>query len=218
MHVGGRPEHATLTKREHEICEAMGPDLKKRWLIFVGIDVISDCLTEINVTSPTGIREVKRFGGEEVNCNFLRSWFPWIFVPCSSTVLAASGFFVIAAPLFKEKCRIIFSALRFYLIDFLSRNTPLAACPNLTCRRAGICHHLAQNGKCLKDCFKSCDDQRLALAIKLEKIAIQFGAPPYDPNEPPMTEPMTEDERSEVKIDLRKALDTLKAENPEIYR
>ncbi len=66
MHVGGRPEHATLTKREHEICEAMGPDLKKRGLIFVGIDVIGDCLTEINVTSPTGIREVKRFGGEDI--------------------------------------------------------------------------------------------------------------------------------------------------------
>jgi glutathione synthase len=66
MHVGGRPEPATLTKREHEICEAMGPDLKKRGLIFVGIDVIGDCLTEINVTSPTGIREVKRFGGEDI--------------------------------------------------------------------------------------------------------------------------------------------------------
>jgi glutathione synthase len=66
MHVGGRPEPATLTNREHEICEAMGPDLKRRGLIFVGIDVIGDCLTEINVTSPTGIREVKRFGGEDI--------------------------------------------------------------------------------------------------------------------------------------------------------
>ena len=66
MHVGGRPEPTTLTKREHEICEALGPDLKKRGLIFVGIDVIGDCLTEINVTSPTGIREVKRFGGEDI--------------------------------------------------------------------------------------------------------------------------------------------------------
>ncbi len=67
MHVGGRPEPTTLTKREHEICEAMGPDLKRRGLIFVGIDVIGDCLTEINVTSPTGIREVKRFGGEDIS-------------------------------------------------------------------------------------------------------------------------------------------------------
>ena len=66
MHVGGRPEPATLTKREHDICEALGPDLKKRGLIFVGLDVIGDYLTEINVTSPTGIREVKRFGGEDI--------------------------------------------------------------------------------------------------------------------------------------------------------
>jgi glutathione synthase len=66
MHVGGKPEPATLTRREHEICEALGPDLKKRGLIFVGIDVIGDYMTEINVTSPTGIREVKRFGGEDI--------------------------------------------------------------------------------------------------------------------------------------------------------
>ena len=66
MHVGGRAEPTTLTKREHEICEAMGPDLKKRGLIFVGIDVIGDYLTEINVTSPTGIRQVKRFGGNDI--------------------------------------------------------------------------------------------------------------------------------------------------------
>jgi glutathione synthase len=66
MHVGGRPEPATLTRREEEICEALGPDLKQRGLIFVGIDVIGDYLTEINVTSPTGIREVKRFGGADI--------------------------------------------------------------------------------------------------------------------------------------------------------
>jgi glutathione synthase len=66
MHVGGRPEPATLTRREREICEAMGPELKKRGFIFVGIDVIGDQLTEINVTSPTGIREVKRFGGADI--------------------------------------------------------------------------------------------------------------------------------------------------------
>ena len=66
MHVGGRPEATALTKREHEICEALGPDLKKRGLIFVGIDVIGGYLTEINVTSPTGIREVQRFGGEDI--------------------------------------------------------------------------------------------------------------------------------------------------------
>ncbi len=66
MHVGGKPEPTTLTRREQEICEALGPDLKSRGLIFVGIDVIGDYLTEINVTSPTGIREVKRFGGEDI--------------------------------------------------------------------------------------------------------------------------------------------------------
>lgn len=63
MHVGGRPEPTTLTKREHEICETIGPELKARGFVFVGIDVIGNYLTEINVTSPTGIREVKRFGG-----------------------------------------------------------------------------------------------------------------------------------------------------------
>jgi glutathione synthase len=66
MHVGGKAEPTALTKREHEICEALGPDLKARGLIFVGIDVIGDYLTEINVTSPTGIREVKRFGGNDI--------------------------------------------------------------------------------------------------------------------------------------------------------
>jgi glutathione synthase len=66
MHVGGRPEPAVLTRREHEICEAIGPELKARGLIFVGIDVIGDYLTEINVTSPTGIREVRRFGGPDI--------------------------------------------------------------------------------------------------------------------------------------------------------
>jgi glutathione synthase len=66
MHVGGIAEPATLTKREHEICEAIGPELKKRGLIFTGIDVIGDYMTEINVTSPTGIRQVKRFGGADI--------------------------------------------------------------------------------------------------------------------------------------------------------
>ena len=66
MHVGGRAEPTTLTKREHEICEAIGPDLKKRGLIFTGIDVIGDYMTEINVTSPTGIRQVKKFGGADI--------------------------------------------------------------------------------------------------------------------------------------------------------
>jgi len=66
MHVGGRPELSPLTEREKEICAAIGPALKERDLIFVGIDVIGDYLTEINVTSPTGIREIKRFGGPDI--------------------------------------------------------------------------------------------------------------------------------------------------------
>jgi glutathione synthase len=66
MHAGGQATPTTLTKREEEICEALGPDLKKRGLIFTGIDVIGDYMTEINVTSPTGIRQVKRFGGHDI--------------------------------------------------------------------------------------------------------------------------------------------------------
>jgi glutathione synthase len=66
MHIGGRPEPAELTDRDREICAAIGPDLKARGLIFVGIDVIGDYLTEINVTSPTGIREIRRFGGPDI--------------------------------------------------------------------------------------------------------------------------------------------------------
>ena len=61
MHVGGSAEKTQLTSRDQEICEAIGPDLKKRGLIFVGIDVIGDFLTEINVTSPTGLQEVNAF-------------------------------------------------------------------------------------------------------------------------------------------------------------
>jgi len=63
LHVGARPMKATLTPRDKEICAAIGPDLKARGLIFVGIDVIGDYLTEINVTSPTGIQEINRFDG-----------------------------------------------------------------------------------------------------------------------------------------------------------
>lgn len=61
MHVGGRPEASVLTDREREICALIGPELKKRGLLFVGIDVIGDYLTEINVTSPTGLQEIGRF-------------------------------------------------------------------------------------------------------------------------------------------------------------
>ncbi|MCC6918217.1 MAG: glutathione synthase [Alphaproteobacteria bacterium] len=66
MHVGGRPEPVDLTPRDKEICAAIGPELQRRGLIFVGIDVIGDFLTEINVTSPTGIWEIRRFGGPDI--------------------------------------------------------------------------------------------------------------------------------------------------------
>ncbi len=61
MHVGGRPEKIGLTHRDREICEAIGPLLREKGQVFVGIDVIGDYLTEINVTSPTGIQELERF-------------------------------------------------------------------------------------------------------------------------------------------------------------
>ncbi|WP_026380547.1 glutathione synthase [Afifella pfennigii] len=61
MHVGGRAEAAELNARDLEICARIGPALKERGFILVGIDVIGDVMTEINVTSPTGIRELKRF-------------------------------------------------------------------------------------------------------------------------------------------------------------
>lgn len=61
LHVGGTAMKTTLTPREQEICARIGPALKERGLIFVGIDVIGDYLTEINVTSPTGIQEISRF-------------------------------------------------------------------------------------------------------------------------------------------------------------
>ncbi len=63
MHVGGTPVQSSLTAREEEICRIIGPVLKEQGLIFVGIDVIGDYLTEINVTSPTGIQEINRFDG-----------------------------------------------------------------------------------------------------------------------------------------------------------
>jgi len=66
LHVGGKAEPTTLSAREREICEALGPELKARGLVFTGIDVIGGFLTEINVTSPTGIQEVKRFGGADI--------------------------------------------------------------------------------------------------------------------------------------------------------
>ena len=66
MHVGGRAEAVELSPRDREICARIGPLLRERGLLFVGIDVIGDWLTEINVTSPTGIQEIVRFGGADL--------------------------------------------------------------------------------------------------------------------------------------------------------
>jgi glutathione synthase len=66
LHVGGTAQKTTLTKREWEICETLGPALAQRGLVFVGIDVIGDWLTEINVTSPTGIQEIRRLDGTDI--------------------------------------------------------------------------------------------------------------------------------------------------------
>ncbi|MGV6811773.1 MAG: glutathione synthase [Brevirhabdus sp.] len=67
MHVGGRAEKVELTDRDREICAAIGPLLREKDQIFVGIDVIGGWLTEINVTSPTGIQELERFDGTNVS-------------------------------------------------------------------------------------------------------------------------------------------------------
>ena len=61
MHVGGRPEKIALSDRDREICATIGPLLRDKGQVFVGIDVIGNYLTEINVTSPTGIQELERF-------------------------------------------------------------------------------------------------------------------------------------------------------------
>ena len=66
LHVGGTAHATELSTRDHEICNQIGDELRKRGLLFVGIDVIGEYLTEINVTSPTGIREMSRFTGQNI--------------------------------------------------------------------------------------------------------------------------------------------------------
>jgi glutathione synthase len=66
LHVGGSAVATGLTARDLEICERIGPELRRRGLLFVGIDVIGDYLTEINVTSPTGVREILALSGIDV--------------------------------------------------------------------------------------------------------------------------------------------------------
>jgi glutathione synthase len=65
LRVGGRAEAVDLTTRDLELCAIIAPELKRRGLLFVGIDVIGEFLTEINVTSPTGAQQLKRFGGAD---------------------------------------------------------------------------------------------------------------------------------------------------------
>lgn len=67
LHVGGRAEAVDMTARDQEICDRIGPWLSDHGLVLVGIDVIGDWLTEINVTSPTGVQEVRRFGGADIS-------------------------------------------------------------------------------------------------------------------------------------------------------
>ena len=63
FHAGGSAKRTDLTARERAICDAIGPTLREQGLVFVGIDVIGDWMTEINVTSPTGIQEINRLDG-----------------------------------------------------------------------------------------------------------------------------------------------------------
>jgi glutathione synthase len=69
LHVGGRAVKCELTARDREICAAIGPTLREQGLVFVGIDVIGDYMTEINVTSPTGIQEIARLDGIDLSQN-----------------------------------------------------------------------------------------------------------------------------------------------------
>ena len=74
MHVGGKPQKTTLTKRDIFICNEISQSLKDKGLIFVGIDIIGDYMTEINVTSPTGIREIRSYDAiaiEEIFWDFI---------------------------------------------------------------------------------------------------------------------------------------------------
>jgi glutathione synthase len=70
LHVGGRAEPAEMSERDQEICDRIGPILSERGLALAGIDVIGGWLTEINVTSPTGVQEVRRFGGPDISALF----------------------------------------------------------------------------------------------------------------------------------------------------
>ncbi len=71
MHVGARVEPCEMTARDHQICDALAPYLQRNGLIFTGIDVIGDCLTEVNVTSPTGLQECSRLYGVDIGADLI---------------------------------------------------------------------------------------------------------------------------------------------------
>ena len=71
IHVGGRVEDIELSERDRAICERIGPRLKRDGLWFVGLDIIGDYLTEINVTSPTGIREISELTGVDIGLEYV---------------------------------------------------------------------------------------------------------------------------------------------------
>lgn len=71
LHAGARPEGTTLTARDLEICEVIAPELRRRGIVFAGIDVIGGYLTEINITSPTCIREINRLDGVRLEASIL---------------------------------------------------------------------------------------------------------------------------------------------------
>ncbi|MBB5517697.1 glutathione synthase [Amphiplicatus metriothermophilus] len=70
LHAGGRAEPVEMTARDQEICDRIGPELSRRGLTLAGVDVIGEWLTEINVTSPTGVQEIRRFGGADISALF----------------------------------------------------------------------------------------------------------------------------------------------------
>lgn len=74
FHAGGSAKKAVLTKREELICQKIGPKLKEKGLVFVGIDVIGDFVTEINVTSPTGIHEINQLNQSKIETKIIESF------------------------------------------------------------------------------------------------------------------------------------------------
>ncbi len=72
LHAGGSASDVLLTDRDYEICQKLSPELKKRGLFFVGIDIIGDYITEINVTSPTGLNEIKKLSGKDLSLQIVR--------------------------------------------------------------------------------------------------------------------------------------------------